>query len=200
MVEQCRLHNKTLIFKSATNKLFKLQKGIINNFVEHCIKDGVDGILVKEEYSESYIETIKIFNRTIIEMELLDKRLNEELSKFYQINRTKQFFLFESIIDAAVKMTYRTRINLIVLLTDDIEISKLVSKYRPNCFVVVPTANEENIKFMRFIRGVCGIFSESLIFEDIIKNPIFRCPEKVLVLNLFKTRCSIRNGYYIKDI
>jgi hypothetical protein len=85
MIEQCRLHNKALIFESATNKSFNLQKGLINSFIERSIKDGVDGILVKEENSndESYLETIKIFNTSIIQMEVSDdnRKHYEELSK-----------------------------------------------------------------------------------------------------------------------
>jgi hypothetical protein len=85
MIEQCRLHNKTLIFESATNKSFNLQKRMINSFIEHSIKDGVDCILIKEELSndDSYIETIKIINSSITQMELSNdnKENNQEISK-----------------------------------------------------------------------------------------------------------------------
>jgi hypothetical protein len=58
---------------------------MINSFIEHAIKDGVDCILVKEEQlsEESYLETIKIFNSNIIQMEHnYDNKLkSQELSK-----------------------------------------------------------------------------------------------------------------------
>jgi hypothetical protein len=84
MIEQCKLQNKTLIFESAANKSFNLQKGIINSFVEHSIIDGVDCILVREETNnESFVETISIIKSCIMNMEpSIDNKLkHQELSK-----------------------------------------------------------------------------------------------------------------------
>jgi hypothetical protein len=84
MINQCRLFNKILILESA-NKSYKLQKSIIQSFVEYAIKDGVDGILIKKDNStnEGFIEKIKLFNRCVVAMELSEdnKKKYEELTK-----------------------------------------------------------------------------------------------------------------------
>jgi pyruvate kinase len=208
MIDQCRLFDKTVIFESAANKPFNLQKNMINSFVEHSIKDGVDGILVREDHSLGYIETVKVFNRSINEMELSDdnKKKNEELSKFYTLNRKAHNSLIETIIDSAVKMTYRMKFSCIVVFSDNIEVAKMVSKYRPNCLVIFPCENHLHVNFLRFMRGVLAVhfidhaLGQDEVIEKILNTNLIQNVEKMLVLNLYRRNGQMRNGYYVKNV
>jgi pyruvate kinase len=104
-------------------------------------------------------------------------------------------------------MTYQIKVDLMIVFSDDLEIIKAISKYRPNCIVIVPTLNEQYINYLRFIRGVFTVHWQEDLTQDEILNMIFSNPlnktiiqkaKKAVVLNLnYK---NMRNGFFVKDI
>jgi hypothetical protein len=96
-----------------------------------------------------------------------------------------------------------------IVFSDDVEIAKIVSKYRPNCVGFYPTLDEQKIKHIRYVRGIYALYvSQKLSVDDIIKG-LFNSPyepfitrgEKILILNVYlHSKLKIRNGFYIKNV
>jgi pyruvate kinase len=97
-----------------------------------------------------------------------------------------------------------------IVLSDNIEIAKSISKYRPNCLVVYPTTDEFQVKCIRFIRGIYAIHVPKILkIDELIKyfyNSFLHTDaisknEKALVLKIFlQGKEGHKNGYYIHTI
>jgi pyruvate kinase len=99
-----------------------------------------------------------------------------------------------------VRMTFYSKISMIIVFSDDDRVAKLISKYRPNCPIIFPTSNYQHSQYLRLIRGVFVIYLPGANTHDEIINIISQQykGQKILVMNLGQ-KGGAKNCYYLKS-
>lgn len=176
IIEKCKLANKPIYFKTnCFNTLYSVNIPSVSDIsnLDSSINSGIDGFILSEYFP---YESIINLHKIIVEIENINecgKSKFDEISKSiklgydecYSSSTSLKFnntiHILETLFDSSVKMTFDIHINLIILYSDSYISAKRLSRYRPNCRIIVPTNNVIEFNFLRLFRGVSTYYSNS---------------------------------------
>lgn len=173
ITEKCIIANKPLFIES--NCINSLQNNMVPSMsdisnLDSSINAGIDGFILNDNLPK---ESIVKLQQIISEMENLadSKNKYDDMSKamrnfnddnfksFLSDNKFNVSSMIETLFDSVAKMTFEVPIDMILLFCDSFVIAKRLSKYRPNCRILIPTNNRNEYDFLRLFRGVSGIYT-----------------------------------------
>lgn len=162
IIEKCKLKQKpfflqTNILKSMTTRVKPTVTEISN--LAYSVKVGFDGLILKEELTmaHNYVYIVKFLIESLRQIESLNevKSTYEDLSKFYDSNRESSTDKdIETLLNCAVKSTFDIPIAMIILNSNDFNLAKALSKFRPSCLEIFITSNKLIFDYLRLIRGI----------------------------------------------
>lgn len=179
IIEKCKLQQKpfylqTNILKSMTTRVKPTVTEISN--LTYSVEVGFDGLILKEELTtaDNYIDIVKCLEENLLQIESFSeiKPSYEELSKYYNLNRGLIVNRnIETLLDCAVKSTFDVPVGIIILNSNDFQLAKGLSKYRPNSLIIFVTSNKAVFDYLRLIRGVTPLLMET--FYTLENNEIY---------------------------
>lgn len=157
MIAKCNLAGKPVV--CATQMLESMTYNPMPTRAEvsdvgNAVLDGADCLLLSSETSkgEYPVKAVEMMHQTIIiaEHTIAYRSHYEELVKC----TPKPTSTTETIAVTAVAAVFEQNAKAIIVLSTSGETTRLISKYRPRCPIIMVTRNEEAYRFSLLYRGV----------------------------------------------
>ena len=203
MIEKCKLLQKIYILQSniiesnVNNRPFVAEVSTIDYAVNECF----DGILIKEETENKFLNNIITVKNLVLELEKLYS-INTNM-----VNEIGSEIIYESMFECATKASYRLNVELMIIFTDNYKFVKKLVILRPRCLIIYPSVDNEEIKIVNMFRGVTPFKYEfeNIRQEELINNILVLAKEnnlidkksKVIFVNAYtKKEFLYRNGMF----
>jgi pyruvate kinase len=213
ILDKCRINNIPILIQTILRKPVSTSTPLVNEIstFDYALKEGIDSLIIEDDIQDSshYIDLIRLTRDTILKTETFE----EKITKHEDVRKNAKSVICETLLFCAVKMSHEIKAGLIILFTDDVKNCKAIVNYRPPCLIGCPNMNQNEVKYLRTVRGVCpfhhmipctNIQEQEKIIKEIVKYIIERNfikdLDKFILVNTFiQKKSNIKNGIYIMN-